>query len=68
MRFARFPVELLLFIIIGTAAEVAVSVQHGDKSKLSNAANVLVYLIAHLYLQYGGFYDHVFAPVNWKNL
>lgn len=68
MRFVRFPVELLLFVILGTVAESVVSIQHGDKKILSNLANVLVYVFAHMYLQYGGFYEHAFAPVNWKNI
>jgi hypothetical protein len=68
MRFFRFPIELVFFIILGTAAEAGVGVQHGDKSVLSNLSNVVIYIIAHLFLQYGGFYDHVFAPVNWANL
>jgi hypothetical protein len=67
MRFARFPVELLIFIVLGTVAEVSISLQHGDKSVLGNLANVIIYIIAHLYLQYGGFYDHAFSPVNWSN-
>lgn len=60
--------ETLGFIILGTLAEVGVSLQHGDKSVLSNISNVIVYLVAHMFLQYGGFYDHAFSPVNWGNL
>jgi len=63
-----FLPELVLFIILGTLAETGVSVQHGDKSAISNLSNVLIYVLAHLFLQYGGFYEEAFAPVNWKNL
>jgi hypothetical protein len=66
MRFMRFPVELLVFVAIGTFAETFVSRQHGDKSISGATMSAVVYIIAHLYLQYGGFYDHAFAPVNFN--
>ena len=68
MKFVRFPVELILFVVIGTAAETLVSRQHGDKSVLGIGLSVLIYIIAHFYLQYGGFYDHSFAPINFEAL
>ena len=66
MRFMRFPVELVVFVAIGTFAESVISRQHGDKSISGAAMSGITYLIAHLYLQYGGFYDHAFAPVNFN--
>ena len=68
MRSMGFKWELLLFVVLGAMAEIGVSFQHGDKSPVSIVSSVVLYVVAHMYLQYGGFYDHVFAPVNWGNL
>lgn len=68
MKFMRFPLELLVFVILGSLGEIGVSLQHGDNSPGSIVSSILIYVAAHMYLQFGGFYDHVFAPVNWGNL
>lgn len=61
-----FPIELLVFTLICGAAEYGVGYQHGDSGFMTAVTSFGMYVIAHLYLQYGGFYDHVFAPINWN--
>jgi hypothetical protein len=61
-----FPVELLVFTLICGAAEYGVGYQHGDSGFMTGVSSFGMYVIAHLFLQYGGFYDHVFAPINWN--
>ena len=63
-----FPIEVIVFIVIGAFAESALGAQHGDKSYWSPMINVVFYFVVHMYLQFGGFYDHAFAPVDWGNL
>ena len=61
-----FIAELILFVAICGVGEYGVAVQHGEKGPLVVAESFGLYLVAHLFLQYGGFYNHVFAPVNWN--
>lgn len=61
-----FPVELLIFTTICGLGEYGVSYQHGEKGGMAVATSFGLYLAAHLFLQYGGFYKHVFAPVSWN--
>lgn len=63
-----FALETIIFVIMCAAAEISIGYLHGDKSPVSIASSVLMYLIAHMCLQYGGFYSHVFAPINWNKL
>ena len=65
---SAFVIETIVFLILCVGAEVGVGVLHGDKSPGSIVSSLVMYLIAHLCLQYGGFYDHVFAPMNWNKL
>lgn len=61
-----FPVELLIFTTICGLGEYGVAYQHGEKGGLVIAESFGLYVVAHLFLQYGGFYKHVFAPVSWN--
>jgi len=61
-----FILELIIFTAICGAGEYGVAVQHGEKGGLVIAESFGLYLAAHLFLQYGGFYKHVFSPVNWN--
>lgn len=61
-----FPLELLFFVAVCGAGEYGVAVQHGESGPLVIAESFGLYLAAHLFFQYGGFYKHVFAPVNWN--
>lgn len=61
-----FIAELILFVAICGAGEYGVAVQHGEKGPLIVAESFGLYLVAHLFLQYGGFYSHVFSPVSWN--
>ena len=61
-----FPVELLIFTAICGIGEYGVAYQHGEKGPLVIAESFGLYVAAHLFLQYGGFYKHVFAPINWN--
>jgi hypothetical protein len=65
-RFVNFWVELLIFVTLATIGEVGVAVQHGDKSYAGAVFTAIMFLISHIYFQYGGFYDDVFAPLNWN--
>lgn len=62
----KFFLELLIFTAVCGIGEYGVAVQHGEKGPLVIAESFGLYLIAHLFLQYGGFYSHVFSPVNWN--
>lgn len=61
-----FPVELLIFTLICGMGEYGVAYQHGEKGGLVIAESFGLYVVAHLFLQYGGFYKHVFSPVSWN--
>lgn len=61
----KFLLELIIFTMVCGVGEYGVAAQHGEKGPLVVAESFGLYLVAHLFLQYGGFYDHVFAPVNW---
>jgi hypothetical protein len=66
MRFVNFYIELIIFAVLAALAETGVSVQHGDKSPGAAIATVFMFVIVHVYLQFGGFYDDIFAPLNWN--
>ena len=66
LRFVNFWIELLIFVTLATVGEVALSAQHGDKSYSGAGLTAVMFLISHIYLQYGGFYDDVFSPLNWN--
>jgi hypothetical protein len=63
-----FPVELILFIILGSIGEVMVAKQHGESVGPAIGSSVLMFGTAHLLFQFGGFYEELFggAPVNWN--
>ena len=63
-----FPVELILFVFIGSIGEVMVAKQHGESVGPAIGSSVAMFGIAHILLQYGGFYEELFggAPVNWN--
>lgn len=63
---AKFLIELIVFTLLCGIGEYGVAVQHGEKGPLVIAESFGLYMAAHLFLQYGGFYDHVFVPVNWN--
>jgi hypothetical protein len=65
-RFVNFWIELLIFVTLATLGEVGLAVQHGDKSYSGAGLTAIIFLISHIYLQYGGFYDDVFSPLNWN--
>jgi len=65
---SAFAFETIFFVILCSVAEIGIGVLHGDKSPVSIISSVAMYLVAHLCLQYGGFYSHVFAPMNWNKL
>ena len=62
----KFLLELIIFTAVCGIGEYGVAVQHGEKGPLVVAESFGLYLIAHLFLQYGGFYNQVFSPVNWS--
>lgn len=63
-----FAIETIIFVVLCAASEIGIGYLHGDKGIGSVLSSVAMYLVAHLCLQYGGFYNHVFAPINWNKL
>ena len=62
----KFLLELIIFTLVCGVGEYGVAAQHGEKGALVIAESFGLYLAAHLMFQYGGFYSHVFSPVNWN--
>lgn len=62
----KFVLELIIFTLLCGVGEYGVAVQHGETGPLVIAESFGLYVVAHLLLQYGGFYGHVFSPVNWS--
>jgi hypothetical protein len=62
----KFFVELVVFTLICGVGEYGVGAQHGEKGWFAGLTSFGLYVIAHLYLQYGGFYQSAFAPINWN--
>lgn len=65
---SAFIAETIVFVSMCAAAEIGIGVLHGDKSPASIVSSVMLYLVVHICLQYGGFYSDVFAPINWNKL
>ena len=74
MTWSAFGIETFLFVTVCALAEYALEFYHekDEKQSAGSVASsvtmaVMMYLVGHLMFQYGGFYDHAFAPANWNN-
>lgn len=74
LTWGGFGIETFLFVSVCALAEYGVEYYHEKDEKhsagsvaLSLTLAILMYLVGHLMFQYGGFYDHAFAPVKWNN-
>ena len=74
MTWTAFGIETFLFVSVCALAEYALEFYHekDEKQSAGSVASsvtmaVMMYLVGHLMFQYGGFYDHAFAPANWNN-
>ena len=65
---SAFIAETIVFVTMCAAAEIGIGILHSDKSPASIVSSVVLYLVVHICLQYGGFYNDVFAPINWNKL
>lgn len=62
----RLALEAAIFGLATATAEVIVARNHGDSfdgQVMTGGSNFIMFFFAHLLLQYGGFYAHVFNPV-----
>lgn len=75
MTWTAFGIETFLFVTVCALAEYAVEFYHekDEKHSVGSMAGsitlaIFMYLVGHIMFQFGGFYDHAFAPVDWGNL
>lgn len=64
LGFGRLAQEAAIFASFTAFAEIIVAANHGEDAKhiaLTGLANFVMFFLAHIILQYGGFYNHVFA-------
>jgi len=57
-------IETLIFVAIVTAGEVIVAKNHGDPIGPAIGTSALIFTLAHLVLQAGGFYDHLYKTTH----
>lgn len=62
-----FAIETLVFVGIVTGAEVFVAKNHGDDVLTAVGSSALLFTLAHLVLQGGGFYGHLY-PMKPPNI
>ena len=58
-----FFVETVLFVAIVTGGEIIVAKNHGDPVGTAIGTSAVIFTLAHLMLQSGGFYDHLYKSV-----
>jgi hypothetical protein len=64
LGFGRLAGEAAILAGFTAIAEIVVAKNHGEDAKAvgaTGAANFIMFFIAHIVLQYGGFYNHVFS-------
>jgi len=57
-------IETLIFVAIVTAGEVIVAKNHGDPIGPAIGTSAFIFTLAHLVLQAGGFYDHLYKTAH----
>jgi len=57
-------IETVIFVAIVTAGEVVVAKNHGDPIGPAIGTSALIFTLAHLVLQAGGFYDHLYKTAH----
>lgn len=58
-----FALETIIFVAIITLGEIVVARNHGDPIGPAIGTSALLFTVAHLVLQGGGFYSHLYHPV-----
>jgi hypothetical protein len=61
-----FVLELILFSVILSSAEIFIGSTHGDtdgESIKTGVSSFVLYIIIGIVFQYGGFYEHIFSKV-----
>jgi hypothetical protein len=56
--------ETIIFVAIVTAGEVIVAKNHGDPIGTAIGTSAVIFTLAHLVLQAGGFYDHLYKTTH----
>jgi len=57
-------IETVIFVAIVTAGEVIVAKNHGDPIGPAIGTSAVIFTLAHLVLQAGGFYDHLYKTAH----
>jgi len=57
-------IETVIFVAIVTAGEVVVAKNHGDPIGPAIGTSAVIFTLAHLVLQAGGFYDHLYKTAH----
>jgi len=58
---AALVLETLLFAFIISSGEIIVAKNHGDPVVVAGLASIVTFSVAHVILQNGGFYDHLYG-------
>jgi hypothetical protein len=56
--------ETIIFVAIVTAGEIIVARNHGDPVGPAIGTSAVIFTLAHLILQAGGFYDHLYKTAH----
>jgi len=57
-------IETIIFVAIVTAGEIIVARNHGDPIGPAIGTSAVIFTLAHLVLQAGGFYDHLYKTAH----